>query len=353
MTSATTISTSAALDLRADALLASFERAGYARVAAGDPAAGGAVPRSFRRGHPQAHVSDHRSAGTRIVPAPRPHHPGLARLSRLARGRQAGQASAISVRSFAIAREPGRIPAGRHRILGRRDIAAADAEMLALGLDATAHYGLAAPDIRIGDVALFSALVAALDLAPAWKRRLIKDFNHKTSLAQDLDRLTISASQARPEYQGRARRARRLRPQSGACAGHGPALDRRHHRGRRALGRRDRRPLSRAGGAWRANLAAAGNPRADREIPGHQRRSRRSGGRAARLYAATPRSRSMPRSTCSRAAPAFSPRAASTSDASGSPPPSAAASTITPASCSSCTTRATADGRTAGGGRPL
>jgi ATP phosphoribosyltransferase regulatory subunit len=74
--------------------------------------------------------------------------------------------------------------------------------MLALGLDATAHYGLGAPDIRIGDVALFSALVAALELAPAWKRRLIKDFNHKSSLAHDLDRLSISASHARPEYQG-------------------------------------------------------------------------------------------------------------------------------------------------------
>src|SRR5262249_58124731 len=42
----------------------------------------------------------------------------------------------------------------------------------------------------------------ALELAPAWKRRLIKDFNHKSSLAHDLDRLSISASHARPEYQG-------------------------------------------------------------------------------------------------------------------------------------------------------
>ena len=85
---------------------------------------------------------------------------------------------------------------------GRTDTAAADAEMLALGLDATSHYGLAAPDIRIGDVALFSALIAALDLAPAWKRRLIKDFNHKTSLAHDLDRLSISTANGRPEYHG-------------------------------------------------------------------------------------------------------------------------------------------------------
>jgi ATP phosphoribosyltransferase regulatory subunit len=85
---------------------------------------------------------------------------------------------------------------------GRSDTAAADAEMLALGLEATGHYGLSKPDIRMGDVALFSALVTALDLAPAWKRRLIKDFNHKSSLAHDLDRLSISPSHARPEYQG-------------------------------------------------------------------------------------------------------------------------------------------------------
>jgi ATP phosphoribosyltransferase regulatory subunit len=85
---------------------------------------------------------------------------------------------------------------------GRSDKAAADAEMLALGLEATAHYGLAQPDIRIGDVALFTALIAGLDLPPAWKRRLIKDFNHKNNLAQDLDRLVLGGNNARPEYQG-------------------------------------------------------------------------------------------------------------------------------------------------------
>lgn len=85
---------------------------------------------------------------------------------------------------------------------GRRDIAAADAEILSLGLEAAAQYGLAAPDIRMGDVGLFSALIGALDLAPAWKRRLIKDFNRKTSLAQDLERLTLGAVNKRPEYQG-------------------------------------------------------------------------------------------------------------------------------------------------------
>lgn len=85
---------------------------------------------------------------------------------------------------------------------GRTDIAAADAEMLALGLEATASYDLRAPDIRMGDVGLFTALVTALDLAPAWKRRLIKDFNRKTNLAHDLDKLSLAGRNKRSEYEG-------------------------------------------------------------------------------------------------------------------------------------------------------
>jgi ATP phosphoribosyltransferase regulatory subunit len=56
--------------------------------------------------------------------------------------------------------------------------------------------------VRLGDVGLFSALIAALDLAPAWKRRLVKDFNRKTSLAHDLEQLTVSAKRTPPDYQG-------------------------------------------------------------------------------------------------------------------------------------------------------
>jgi ATP phosphoribosyltransferase regulatory subunit len=85
---------------------------------------------------------------------------------------------------------------------GRQDKAAADAEMLALGLETTVQYGLNAPEIRIGDVGLFSAFIAALDLAPTWKRRLIKDFNRKSSLKHDLNQLTLAASENRAEYQG-------------------------------------------------------------------------------------------------------------------------------------------------------
>jgi ATP phosphoribosyltransferase regulatory subunit len=85
---------------------------------------------------------------------------------------------------------------------GHMDKATADAEAVALGIEATAQYGLAAPRLVIGDVALFSALIAALDLAPAWKRRLLKDFNRKATLAQDLERLTPASRQTRNEYQG-------------------------------------------------------------------------------------------------------------------------------------------------------
>ncbi len=85
---------------------------------------------------------------------------------------------------------------------GRPDRAAADAEMLALGLEATVAYGFSTVDIRTGDVALFSALIEALDLYPVWKRRLIKDFNRKVSLAQDLERLTLETGKTRNEYEG-------------------------------------------------------------------------------------------------------------------------------------------------------
>src|SRR5262245_32355557 len=85
---------------------------------------------------------------------------------------------------------------------GRNDTAPADAEMLALALEACAHYGLDTPEIHMGDVALFSALIATLDQAPAWKRRLIKDFNRKADLASDLDQLGRDAARERPQYQG-------------------------------------------------------------------------------------------------------------------------------------------------------
>ena len=202
MPSAPVLSTSAAPDARAEALLAAFERVGYVRVSPAilqpaepflDLSGEDIRQRMYLTTDPQGHelclrpdltipVSRHYLASPAAGKAQ-----GFCYLGPVFRHRESGPSEFLQagIESF-----------------GRPDSAAADAEMLALGIEATAHYGLDQPDIRMGDVALFSALVAALDLAPAWKRRLIKDFNHKTSLAHDLDRLTISVSRARSDYQG-------------------------------------------------------------------------------------------------------------------------------------------------------
>ena len=85
---------------------------------------------------------------------------------------------------------------------GRQDSAAADAEMLALALQAASAFGLNDVEIRTGDVALFNALIDALDLYPVWRRRLIKDFNRKVSLIDDIERLTLKTAPGRHEYEG-------------------------------------------------------------------------------------------------------------------------------------------------------
>lgn len=76
--------------------------------------------------------------------------------------------------------------------LGREDFEAADAECLSLALESAKQYGVASPEIRMGDVGLFSALVAALKLPPVWQRRLLKDFNRTGTLEADLATLKLA-----------------------------------------------------------------------------------------------------------------------------------------------------------------
>lgn len=85
---------------------------------------------------------------------------------------------------------------------GRQDRPAADAEMLALALQAARAFGIDDFEIRTGDVALFNALIDALELYPVWRRRLIKDFNRKISLTDDIERLTLKTAPGRHEYEG-------------------------------------------------------------------------------------------------------------------------------------------------------
>ena len=49
-------------------------------------------------------------------------------------------------------------------------------------------------------MALFNALIDALELYPVWRRRLIKDFNRKVSLTDDIEQLTLAPR--RNEYEG-------------------------------------------------------------------------------------------------------------------------------------------------------
>ena len=85
---------------------------------------------------------------------------------------------------------------------GRQDRAAADAEMLALALEATSAFDVGDVEIKTGDVALFNALIDALQLYPVWRRRLIKDFNRRISLTQDIEQLTLKTGPGGNEYEG-------------------------------------------------------------------------------------------------------------------------------------------------------
>jgi ATP phosphoribosyltransferase regulatory subunit len=98
--------------------------------------------------------------------------------------------------------KPGEFLQAGIESFGRQDRAAADAEMLALALEATRAFGVKDVEIRTGDVALFNALIDALQLFPVWRRRLIKDFNRKIDLAQDIEQLTLKTAPGRNEYEG-------------------------------------------------------------------------------------------------------------------------------------------------------
>jgi ATP phosphoribosyltransferase regulatory subunit len=189
-------------DARAETLVASYERAGYARIA--PPMLQPAEPfldlsgEDIRRRMYLTTAPDGDEFCLRpdlTIPVSRDY------LASSAAGNPAGYCYLGPVFRHRTDGPAEFLQAGIESF-GRTDKAAADAGMLSLGLEATAHYGVASPDIQMGDVALFAGLIAGLDLPAAWKRRLVKDFNRKANLAQDLDRLVPGGNNARPEYQG-------------------------------------------------------------------------------------------------------------------------------------------------------
>ena len=85
---------------------------------------------------------------------------------------------------------------------GRTERATADADVLALAIDAVALYGIAAPDVRIGDSLLFSAVIDALGIAQAWKRRLARSFGDDKRLAETIAWLAGGAAAEAPAHAG-------------------------------------------------------------------------------------------------------------------------------------------------------
>ena len=224
--------------------------------------------------------------------------------------------------------------------LGRDDLEAADAECLSLALESAKHFGVARPAIRMGDVGLFSALVAALNLPPAWQRRLLKDFNRTGTLAADL--ATLKHAPAAPPAQAGVLAALQG---SDPAAARAFVADLFSIAGISAVGGRTvdeiaERFLEQAALGATSGLGAETTAVLERylSIEGDPTRLWRRCARSPR----TPSLSSPPRSIVSSSAPDSSPPAAPTSPPSASPPPSAERSITIRAWCSSFTTRRTA-----------
>lgn len=82
---------------------------------------------------------------------------------------------------------------------GGKDAEAADAEMLALAVDAVRAGGLSSFDIKLGDLALFDTLVDALDIPSGWRTRLKRHFWRPDYFKELLARLSTKGANARAD----------------------------------------------------------------------------------------------------------------------------------------------------------
>ncbi len=71
---------------------------------------------------------------------------------------------------------------------GRRDIEAADAEILSLALEAAEAAGAGTLQVRIGDARVFDGVIGALGLPPYWRRRVRHGVARGLPLAKLIDR---------------------------------------------------------------------------------------------------------------------------------------------------------------------
>ena len=82
--------------------------------------------------------------------------------------------------------------------IGRTDNMSADADILALALKSVALFDVDTPTIRIGDSALFSALLDSLALPDVWCRRLGRAFGDNVLLEAQLDELSGETTRPSP-----------------------------------------------------------------------------------------------------------------------------------------------------------
>ena len=79
--------------------------------------------------------------------------------------------------------------------IGREDRTAADADILSLALEAVGLFGVRQPEVRIGDSALFAALLEALAIPEIWRRRLARAFGDPGRLGGLMEYLAESAGE--------------------------------------------------------------------------------------------------------------------------------------------------------------
>ena len=93
---------------------------------------------------------------------------------------------------------PGEFEQAGLESFGRADIAAADAEILALSLDAVERSGTRLSGVALGDAGLVAALLDAIELPALWQRRLKRGLEK----GQGLDAVLRGAPARRAEHSG-------------------------------------------------------------------------------------------------------------------------------------------------------
>lgn len=119
--------------------------------------------------------------------------------------------------------QPGEFLQAGVESLGRTDRVAADADILKLAFAAADALGAGHASVRVGDSALFAAILDSLDLTPPWRKRFGRAFGDTPRLAALISRAngkqTVSADAGTSRAKLRASIAERLATASLATVG--------------------------------------------------------------------------------------------------------------------------------------